>query len=105
MPNKQAVADLIRQAIESDPTSTQASIAALLGVQPPTVNKWAQAKALPAFDRWPEVETALGLPSGSIEEAYRTPVTQPLDAMEKRMALLERQVVELRSLVKKITSE
>lgn len=105
MPNKQAVADLIRQAIESDPTNTQASIAATLSVQAPTINKWAQAKTLPAFDRWPEVENVLGLPGGSIEQAYRTPLTNPLDAIETRVAHLENELSEIKTMLRQVLSK
>jgi len=95
MPNKQAVAQLLRTAIESEPTRTQASIAVELGVQAPTVNKWAQGKTLPTFDRWPQVEESLGLKPGAIEAAYRTPAADRIGTLESEVAELREDVGEL----------
>ena len=105
MPNKQAVSELLSDAIRSDPQATQASVAALLGVQAPTINKWTQGKTMPAFERWPEVETVLGLKAGSIESAYRKPPADRVDELERQVDTLESALLELKAMVEQMQSE
>jgi DNA-binding transcriptional regulator YdaS (Cro superfamily) len=77
----------------------QTRLAKACGVTPQTVNKWKLGQTIPAPEKWPAIERALGLEDGTIarEAGYTGPT---VDEVHARLAALEDQVAELIRIVR-----
>lgn len=97
VPNTAAVAQLLADAM-ADKNLTQTDVAAAIGVSQTRVSAWARGAARIPAAHWGPLETALQLPPGKIEETWNSPTgtdtRDRLDAIERRLALLERYVLE-----------
>lgn len=71
----------------------QTALAHQLGVKVQTVNKWVKGQTTPDPSRWPDIETALGLPDGHLATAVgldtAPSAVDRLDRLEARVDRLE----------------
>lgn len=90
--NRSVVTELLATHLTGHGSQTR--LAEACGVAVQTVNKWKLGQTIPAPEKWPAIERALGLDDGEIAQAagYTGPT---IDGLHLRLAALEEQVAEI----------